>query len=172
MSYIKYWIIADTHFGHKMLVEKGYRPNNYEMIIRENLIKINDCDVLIHLGDLYFGDDNAWNDALMKLTNCFKWITIGNHDYRNVSWYISRGWDFACRTFMFKYMNKKILFSHEPQPEGDYDINIHGHFHASDHRTKDPIYNDILTNKHYLIAIERTNYKPILLDSIIKGLDK
>jgi hypothetical protein len=57
---------------------------------------------------------------------------------------------------------KRILFTHKPQPVGDYDINVHGHLHNTGHRDEE--YQAIKHDGQLLIEIESS------FD--IKNLDK
>lgn len=168
---MKYWVIADTHMDHSMFVEKGYRPENYEEMIIENMRSLG-IGVLIHLGDVELGNPRLWHKLITSFAD-LNWLVLGNHDRgKSNSWFLDRGWDWVGTTFTMKYMGKKILFSHEPKPLNGCDINIHGHFHDSDHRSKEPKYNEVLTDKHYLVALEHTDYRPLLLDNILMGVDK
>jgi len=73
-----------------------------------------------------------------------------------------------------KAYGKNILFSHTPQPIGDYDINIHGHFHNKDLSNLDKEIEDrdkemikLITTNHKILSIEKTNYEPILLEHFL-----
>ena len=170
---MRYIIITDTHINHKKLCENGLRPDDFEYKIIVNcLSELFDDDILIHLGDVSLGDDKSAHETLMSLSNCKKWLLLGNHDHRSDSWYIEHGWDFVGKTMSIKRFGYRILFSHDPQPNlSEFDINIHGHFHNTDHKTKDPTYNSILCNKHFLIFLEH-EYKPLTLKSIIRKWEK
>jgi len=62
----------------------------------------------------------------------------------------------------------KILFSHKPQIDTGYDLNIHGHFHNSDHRRQEPELKAIANPKHHLIMMEH-HYEPQSLRSIVES---
>ncbi len=92
---------------------------------------------------------------------------------------MGHGWDWVGNSFSDTYFGKKILFSHTPLEAGENDLMIHGHFHNNLHRllekqwvtpdeeerNKKDLAN--LTSKHKLLAIEDTNYQPVLLESLI-----
>jgi calcineurin-like phosphoesterase family protein len=168
---MNYWITSDTHYGHKMLVDKGYRPKDFEYLINQNLCNVmNPEDVLIHLGDFCIGHDSDWNYKFNRMFNFVKrYICLGNHDSKSISWYLNNGWDFVCESFMLDMFGRKILFSHKPMDiEHDYSINIHGHLHNIE-RKNDP---DVSINGfQYLINIEANGYKPYNLKTIIKEID-
>ena len=165
----KIWIITDTHFNHRKLEEYAGRPSDFETRIMNNLkTMVGNNDLLIHLGDFCIGQDVYWHTEFHKLPGR-KVFVMGNHDQKSVNWYLNHGWYFVCHTFSLWYGGKKILFSHIPQEDkGHFDLNVHGHFHNTSHRSQEPeiqkLYNPA---KHKLLAIENTEYKPVLLDSFL-----
>jgi hypothetical protein len=73
---------------------------------------------------------------------------------------MSRGFVFACDMFKLG----RIAFTHEPMvvvPD-DVDFNAHGHLHDNTHRLFEP------GPKHRLVAIERTDYAPVLVEKAIR----
>jgi calcineurin-like phosphoesterase family protein len=176
----KTWIITDTHFGHANMVQYCGRPEDFSNTIFNNLFKmIQPNDLLIHLGDICIGNDSLWHERL-SVIDCKKVLVRGNHDKKSDNWYMTHGWDFVCDNFSTTFLGKKILFSHMPRPVQLYDFNIHGHFHNDLHRLLDRQWVvpdeeernkevlETLTKNHINISIEETNYKPVLLDTIIK----
>lgn len=81
----KVYVIADTHFGHKKIIEfaQEYRPfktieeHDKELVRRWNSI-VKHQDTVWHLGDVYFGKDN--HQYLGQL-NGLKRLVMGNHDH-------------------------------------------------------------------------------------------
>ena len=138
---MNYWVIADTHFGHEKIKQSNNRPDNFEELILENLkAKIKKDDVLIHLGDFCLKDDLYWHKRFSEI-ECKKWLILGNHDHKTMSWYLSNGWDFVCSHFTLKLFGEYILFNHRK-----------GY---------------LLTEKNILVLIEGT-FEPCLLQKIIK----
>jgi len=165
---MKYWVISDTHFGHEKLVEITSRPNNFESIIINKVKKlIQPDDILIHLGDICINDDEYWNKYFTSSFYCKKWLTIGNHDKKNINWYLNNGWDFVANSFTINKYGHNILFSHFPEKEKGYTLNIHGHLHNNRHLNDIEII-ESLNDKQFLLALEQTNYSPLNLQSIIK----
>ena len=164
---MKYYIITDTHFNHtEKMTEYCKRPKDYNELIWKGLDTLNHTDVLIHLGDICIGNDAEIHGHLQYMT--FKKILIrGNHDKKSNSWYLEHGWDFVCEQFMNTYFGKKILFSHFPIEDCGYDINIHGHFHNSDHRRHEPELVAVKNDKQKLLVLEDVNYKPVNLEKFI-----
>ncbi len=178
---MKIYLITDTHFGHDKMVKYCGRPADFANKIIDGLEVIKEDDVLIHLGDFCIGNELSYHEFFMNNTKGKKWLIKGNHDHKSNSWYLDHGWDFVGEHMYDFYFGKKILFSHAPKKwDGYYDINIHGHFHNTLHRLLEGKYvvdgekernkEDlaVLTDKHKLLAIEYTDYKPVLLENFIK----
>lgn len=166
---MKIWIITDTHFGHEKLVQYG-RPVGFTEKILQNLYPIQKGDVLIHLGDFCIGDDEGWHHDYFKTLpiGVKNWFIRGNHDHKSNSWYLDHGWNVVCEYLSLEMFGKKILFSHKPMAwDGEYDINIHGHFHDTDHRRFEGEFLKIKNGYQKLLALEKTNYQPVLLRTFI-----
>ena len=84
----QYWIIADSHFGHQRLIEKGFRQEGFEERIIKNLKCIEDDDVLIHLGDVLWSNTKYWMPKFME-TKGKKWLVKGNHDTNSNFYYFT-----------------------------------------------------------------------------------
>ena len=182
MKQPRIWIITDTHFGHEKMVEYCGRPKNHSELILENLKVIQDGDTLIHLGDVCIGDDSEWHEKFHKgMIGVTRIRLRGNHDKKSDNWYLNHGWHFVCEEMSNHYFGKYITFSHEPIPHIQ-NTNIHGHFHNNLHRllrkefvTPDEEARNMvalggMNSNHKLIAIEETNYKPVLLNSLLTPL--
>lgn len=162
---MKTWLITDTHFGHDKMIEYCGRPKDFENLIFNNLDNISADDILIHLGDFCIGNDEHWHSIFDDITReCRKWLLRGNHDRKSNSWYMSHGWDWVGEKMSDIMFGKKIMYSHIPVVwDGFYEVNIHGHFHNSDHRLF-----KIKNGYQKLLALEYTNYKPVLLETFLK----
>lgn len=163
------YLITDTHFNHKeAMCNWCGRPDNYEDLIFKSFLQLKENDILIHLGDICIGGDEYWHEKLSGI-KCKKWLIKGNHDRKSNTWYLNHGWDFVCDQFRDKYFGKLIMFSHKPVVwDGEYDINIHGHFHNSDHRRNEPELMAIKNGYQKLLAVEYTEYKIVSLEKFIK----
>jgi calcineurin-like phosphoesterase family protein len=163
---MKYWVIADTHLGHDQLLEYAGRPTCFEDTILENVRKTVQSDgVLIHLGDVCIGNDAMWHEHLLSSSGK-KWLIKGNHDSKSTSWYLAHGWDFVGDSLTLKMFGHEILFSHYPIVAGTYTLNIHGHFHNSDHRRHEPEFAAIKNDKQVLVMMEH-HYMPQDLRKIV-----
>ncbi len=178
------WLITDTHFGHDNMVKYCGRPENHSLIILQNLKEVvRDGDMIIHLGDFCIGNDEMWHERFfLGIKNVTCVLIRGNHDHKSDNWYLEHGWDFVCDSFSNVYFGKKIIFSHEPvKMKNSYShINIHGHFHNNLERLlrkewvvegeKERNENWLKwydQKKNKLLAIEHTNYNPVLLCKFI-----
>lgn len=176
---MKIYIITDTHFNHKNMIDYCGRPENFDELIFKGLKEMQGCDLLIHLGDICIGGDSEIHNKLKEIIKCRKILVKGNHDNKSNQWYLDNGWDFVCNSFRNTYFGKDILFTHEPDVYSDYDINIHGHLHNNLPRLLRKEFVDEneekrnikflykLTDKNKLLAIEDVNYKPINLINLI-----
>ena len=103
---------------------------------------VSDRDLVIHLGDVIFGENKDIElPKLMQRLNGKKILCRGNHDsypeskWGNWDWFMERGFEFVCDYFVYRDM----AFSHAPLTplpiQGirglgkPVNLNIHGHFH-------------------------------------------
>lgn len=175
---MKEYLITDTHFNHTKIIEYCDRPKNYEVLIWKGLENLPKDSTLIHLGDICIGGDKEIHERIKSLS--YKKILIkGNHDRKSNNWYLQNGWDFVCESLSDHFFGKYITFSHIPIA-GIQNLNIHGHFHNTLHRLlqgnwvvegereRNEDILKILTKNHKLLAIEYTNYKPVLLERFLR----
>lgn len=161
MKGLEPYIIADTHFGHNRMLELGGRPEGFEDLIFENIKNMTSNSILIHLGDVSFYKHEYWHGKLhLRCPSKKKWLILGNHDKHSMTWYINHGWDFVARELYLQIHGMRILFTHRPQPPGDYDLNIHGHLHTTNHHPECERH-----DKQLLVTCE-PEYKPISLRKI------
>ena len=178
---MKIYAISDTHFGHVKLVDISKRPQNFSELILKNLRKVSG-DILIHCGDFCIGNDEEHHANFMAATIDFrtKVLVRGNHDPRSDNWYYERGWDFVCYAYVADMFGTRILFTHMPLPHRDQaehwsphfppTINIHGHMHGNNHRTKDFPPNTYDRKFHYDLAPEINKYAPVNVENIVSTL--
>lgn len=165
------FIISDTHFGHRKLIEFG-RPEDFEEKILKSLRnKFSPGDVLIHLGDICIGKDEEMVNKFTKaLPLDVRLILVrGNHDHKSMAWYLNHGFDMVVDEMSFKYMGKKLLFTHAPQiPEPQkYDRNIHGHTHGNTHRDMESGAFYDKTFYHTEVALELNGYRMVSLKELL-----
>ncbi len=162
---INYWVITDTHLGHRKMREYCDRPINFDFLILDNLQVIRKQDILIHLGDVALYREARWHDHLLSSIKGRSWLIKGNHDHRSTTWYLDKGWSAVVDRMDLNMYGHHIALSHHPLPDdGSYDLNVHGHHHHNLHRDIPEYYNE----KHLLVYIEH-HYQPQLLLDIING---
>lgn len=165
---MKFFVIADTHFGHTKIHEYCGRPAGFEDKILGNISRLGRTyDTLIHLGDVCFGRDAHWHMMLKIAWSGKKWLIRGNHDHKSNQWYMQNGWDFVGEMATLNMFGKNILFSHKPFQDIGYDINIHGHYHNSEIRKQELELRKINNSKQKLVMIEH-EYCPYNLEDLCK----
>jgi calcineurin-like phosphoesterase family protein len=166
---VNYYLATDTHLGHDKMVTEWGRPKGYEeKFFRRVMATVKKDDILVHLGDLFFGDEASWMGRLLAVKPFKMWLIIGNHDGKSYSWYMTHGFDVACDTMSMTMYGKRILLSHVPMQDfGQYDINVHGHFHDIDQSHHEAEFVAIKNDKHFLLSMEATDYQPLSLKRIV-----
>lgn len=160
---MKTFLITDTHFFHENLTTKfKERPEGFTELVLENWIDaLSDWDVTIHLGDVNIGQDSKIAEMLYRVPGR-KILVRGNHDHKSSHWYLTNGFDFVCDSFTID----AVLFTHKPKAvlPADIKLNVHGHLHGNNHRFEPWM----KAEQYRELALENTNYKPVLLEDFIK----
>lgn len=165
------FIISDTHFGHRNIIEYCNRPFidvvKMDNAIIENWNKaVTPEDIVYHLGDFWFGNKETFNGYMDRLNGKIHLIK-GNHDkLKNID--VSRLESFSDYQLL-EYKGKRILLIHYPihhmeykvkRPQGiQYDLCLFGHVH-----NHIDIVND---KKHWNVSLEVMGYRPVKLDVIL-----
>ncbi len=163
------WLTADTHFGHKKLVEWKGRPLNIDdILIKEWNNLISKKDSVLHLGDLSMRNKEITKGFTDQL-NGSKFLVRGNHDGHSETWYKDCGFTTVepiYKRFKDKYERRiTVLFTHEPVldlPEKWY--NIHGHLHGGAHRGPSP------SERHFDVGADVYKYKPVRLYDVLREI--
>lgn len=163
------YVTTDWHIGHKNIIKYCNRPENHEEMLWDNFSVLDSSDILISLGDMFWGDKKQ--DLIRFASFPFrKILVIGNHESHDCVWYFQY-YDFCATQFSFSYNGNKLVFSHSPVKINDGEINIHGHIHNITEKKL----NDFLakshtniTDSHIRLAIEDVHYKPVSLDKVLK----
>lgn len=155
----KTWVIPDTHFNHAMLVEKGYRPADYqEQIIKNWQRLVVSYDTVIHLGDVIFARAGTLGE-IMAILPGHKVLVRGNHDRESDGWYMRAGFAYVAQGILVG----GVWLTHAPQatlPDGAI-LNVHGHLHAGTHRSA------TVADHCKLLALEEVGYTPIDLQEFV-----
>ncbi len=174
---MKIYMIADTHFSHKNIIDYCNRPfnnvdemnqtiiNNWNKIVKKN-------DVVYHLGDFFLGSKYDLEDIVNQLNGKI-YLIRGNHDRLTAKSYEDCGITLL-KSAPIIMDNYKVMLSHRPLPNTmikDGYVNIHGHIHQNKLEDNyDVTLFDI--NKHINVSCDMLNFKPILLEDLLKDCDK
>lgn len=183
----KTFVIADTHFGHKNVIT--FKDNDGNIIRKFETVDDHDAhikkcwnevvkpgDTVYHLGDVVI---NRKALPFLKELNGRKVLIKGNHDIFKIKDYLEYFDDIRA----YKVLPEpRIIMSHipvHPQCLDRWNLNIHGHLHHNKIKVGNPLYymgsEGLKTyqadDKKYLcVSVDQTNYYPVDLEGIIKGL--
>ena len=183
------WVYSDPHFYHsnicKFTREDGskLRPWDDAEQMTEDMIRwynemVADQDRVYILGDV------AFSAALMRRAvsrlKGRKVLVPGNHEPPKMRKYFDLFDD--VRGYVVK---KGFIMSHIPIHVGSlsrWQLNIHGHLHANNvtkdyingsdtprDETYDPLNETVADKRYFCACVEQTDFRPILLDEILKS---
>ena len=159
------FLISDTHFNHKNIIQYCDRPFHTvgemnELIIYNWNKVVGEDDIVYHLGDFALGDRDECISIGQRL-NGHKILIRGNHDHASDSIYLNAGFETIYKKPIdIEYGGRSIHLSHHPQQENNkVDFSIFGHIHNH--------HDEYIVPKTFCVSVERINYTPILLDNII-----
>ena len=175
----KHFIIADTHFYHKNIIEYAERPFQSVAEMNDALVKnwnsvVSPEDIVYHLGDVAFGNRSNFVNIIHRLNGQIILIK-GNHDRLPNAVYEREGL-FVCK---YGYYNthcigfvgdefSPINATHRPVP-GYHDKQVigwifYGHVHNK------PCF---LENREATVCVsaERINYTPLCLEDFFASKD-
>ena len=176
LSNPKIWVISDTHFYHRTILEKEPIRRRLGATVEDMNWAIADIwnsvvsprDVVVHLGDVSFKTNTEAKELVSGLAG-YKVLIKGNHDrsIRN-SVFESMGFGeiYEDPLELIDPYGERFVMSHEPVLDTDV-LNIHGHIHSSGgHRPSevgsDP---DLFVN----VSIENLKgFKPVLLSRVLE----
>lgn len=158
------FIISDTHFGHKNIIEYGNRP--FQSVEEMDAVMIANWNMWVkpnshiyHLGDVVMGSETL--HRIMPRLNGVKRLILGNHD--NIA-PIKQYAQYFSKILMWRKFDDLIL-THVPihrESFGKAKVNVHGHTHQH------PAYPGGYIN----MCVEHTNYHPWALDDVMQAARK
>jgi len=167
------YIISDTHFNHKNIIEYENRPFNSIEEMNNAMIKnwnniVTDDDIVIHLGDVGLGKESDLKWIVPTLKG-HKILVRGNHDTKSIKFYLECGFKEVKSSFIMNFEGQDILFSHRPEGRtGDthdhYDLHMYGHVHAKDFHGAYPT----IARNGACLCVERWGYKPVPLKDVVE----
>lgn len=159
------WVISDTHFGHKRMIEDGWRPfpSTYDMEL--TLIKnwnsvVEEGDVVYHLGDVCLGDRDYYKRFIEPRLNGSVIYVKGNHDNKKMT---------KTLCIKIKHCGVEAWLVHNPNEMQYGEYVIHGHIHKKGIRDLTEPRDGV---KYYNVNCEFHNYTPVLLDKVIERMKR
>ena len=156
---MKFFAIADLHFGHKNIIKYCNRPFADTDEMDRTLIKnwnetVSNNDTVLVLGDVGFGS-KEYIASLIKQLNGKKILIMGNHDNWSEQTYRDMGFHTVSRFPIL--WNDFYLLSHAPLilSETTPYFNLYGHVHD------DSRYVDTASSK--CVSVECIGYRPFFL---------
>ncbi len=172
------WFTSDTHFCHNK--EFCYQDRGYQTIedMNKSIIekwnsRVQDGDIVYHLGDVIMSDIDAGMECLKQLKGEIR-IIRGNHDTnKKITHYATLpnikilGWG-----EMIKYKKKMIYMSHFPMittindnQEGRQKIvGLYGHTHQEQPYNENPYL--------YNVGVDAHGGYPISIDEVLERIGK
>jgi len=156
----KIWLISDTHFNHKTMVEEKWRPFKTVEEMNETIIhnwnkKISKDDIVYHLGDVCIGKSVEVEKNIIPRLNGQITFIKGNHDKTSLT---------PITNIIIMFKGKQYELVHNPSnATGKFKHIIHGHQHLSGENkfTKKPGF------KYVNVNLEYSKFKPILINEVI-----
>ena len=162
------WVISDTHFQHENIVSKFEPRRPFYDIFHHDQALIDNWNAVVkpgdkvyHLGDVFFGDKEAFKRLWPRL-NGKKRLVVGNHD--DVK-FLSSGGFFEKIMLWRIFKEYGLLLTHVPvHPstlgEGRMKevkmMNIHGHTH----------FNGSPPGPYKSVCVEMTKYTPVNIETL------
>ena len=168
------WVVSDTHFFHSNilkftdsksgdLIRPGFDDVNHmnEYMIEKWNSRVQQGDIVYHLGDVFMGDKDAFKNMWPRL-NGSKRLIVGNHD--DIKFLASGG--FFAKVQMWRVFKEfGLIFTHVPihdsglyrgAGEGNQMLNVHGHIHQNP-SPRGPYRN---------VSVEAIDYTPINIENL------
>jgi calcineurin-like phosphoesterase family protein len=170
------WVVSDTHFNHANILKftdsrTGKRVRTFadvtemnEMMIQRWNEVVRPGDKVYHLGDVFFGDKEAFKKLWPRLMGS-KRLIVGNHD--DIPFLASGGFfQKVQESRVFK--PERMIFSHRPlhpneahvgpPSAGTTLVNVHGHIHQ----------NPSPKGAYINVSVEAIDYRPIAFEELTK----
>lgn len=159
----KIYVISDTHFNHKNIIEYSERPFQSVEEMNQTMIDnwnktVKEEDYVYFLGDFCLGGRENIKKFGLQLKG-HKILIMGNHDFSKRELYEEAGFETVYKKQViihFDEWDKTIHFSHKriPNEETHY-LNLYGHVH---NKPEDD-------EQHKCVCVELHNYTPVPLEN-------
>ena len=162
----KTFLISDTHFGHRRIMEYEDRPFESVIEMDKTIIKnwnkvVTGEDTVIVAGDVSFYGKKKTTEIIKRLKGN-KILVLGNHDKRSIQYWMDIGFSEVYR-YPIVYMDWFVV-GHGPPHFLDHTtpyFYLYGHVHgAKSHPT--------ITRQTACVCVERWDYTPVELETIME----
>lgn len=180
------WIISDTHFNHKNIINYCQRPfyNVHEMntaMITRWKGTVHPDDLIYHLGDAGYLEgsqalksDPEQTGSIIRDLPGFKILIRGNHD-KNPEAMRRMGFDVVLEEAVIRCNGTSFRLIHKPQTMNfGTDYTLHGHIHNTtpeqriEHQHKGELVH--IPPHNINMCVEMWNYTPVSLPWLVKEL--
>ncbi|WP_139994943.1 metallophosphoesterase [Kurthia sp. Dielmo] len=178
------FLIADTHFHHKKIIEfevgRSNEFNDVEQMDNEMISNWNNTvgeqDTIYFLGDLSIKSDYKVLRLLLSKLNGHIIHILGNHDSAKTARRLKEDgliFDYHEVGLRLKIQKHILYLTHYPMMIGDRDRiwNIHGHIHSTPSYESQHI-NVGVDSKHMLKDFKRPYGSPVAMDDILNHIRK
>lgn len=166
------YITSDLHFGHKNILKfnPDTRPFNDIQHMEDELVheinSLDNCEMLYHLGDLFFGKPAHLSKILERINQPMTFLR-GNHCEKRM-WEVCKEWSEG-RAYEYKeirHQGHKIILFHFPIAHWNQKekgaIHLFGHCMSLDHEiltTDGWITHDEMTTNHEVYSVNKDTGK-------------
>lgn len=174
---------SDTHWWHKNVMEFCHRPFCSVEEMNEKLIEnwnsvIGKDDIVFHLGDFCFGDNEKWKSVLEQLNGNI-YLAKGNHD-DDMPAGVKEYFKDIQYQYRIKVENQTIILNHYPflcyagsykEIQNNPTWNLYGHVHSgplSIGRDKSRL--SVCFPEQYDVGVDNNNYFPISFNQVMEKI--
>lgn len=171
---MSFYATSDTHFGHRNIIKYSGRPDmsveeHDEMLIDKWNAKVPKGGTVYHLGDVFFGTPDYFDNIIRQLNFGALYVIEGNHDRSFSEWFRSRrpkNIFFWPPYYQRKVGNDFVVMSHYPIREwnrahhGAYHLfgHVHGNHAQRNERSMD-------------VGVDTNDYSPYSWEEIQQKLE-
>ena len=172
------YFTADTHFGHKNIINLSRRPftdlgNMHETLILNWNACVREEDEVYILGDFCYKADAGQVNQILRHLNGTKYLIIGNHDvYIDDPDFDRSAFGWIRHYHVLDYLGRKFVLFHYPilEWQGFFRgaIHLYGHVHNCLKDSEQEKRLAILGAHAVNVGVDVHGYYPVGIDAILK----